>query len=223
MIIRLVVLFVIIVLFIIGYFKIKREQKDLIHKIDFLIQFNNKFSSLVNGCYNSGNFLHTENINNELYSWLVLNSNKAQRTIGAFGIGDVRGPFNSYQARNYQFIVNILPKFRGGLPHIQEAAFVESGVLSGIGYFQEKYDLLKSDQNNPLKWFQYGIQFFLGLPIALLVWFGILNNSKLDSLERNVVFKFTSSIISLISFFSSIVSLVTGWNPFISIINRFIH
>jgi hypothetical protein len=223
MIIRLTVLLIIVVLFIIGYVKIKNEQKAILTKIDFLIEFNNQFTNLVNSCYEVAGFLHTAGINQKLYRWLSMNSNKAQRAIGAFGIGDVRGPFNSYQARNYQFIVNVLPKFQGGLPHIQEAAFVESGLLSSIGYYQEKYDTLKLEQTNPLKWFQYGVQFLLGLPIAILVWFGILSYNKLDFLEHSSIFKFTSGVIALISFFSSIVTIVTGWNPFVSIISRFAH
>jgi hypothetical protein len=143
-----------------------------------------------------------------------LNAPKAQREVGIFGIGEYIAPFQIYKIRNYQSIVNTLPKFRERFFNDAEITSVDDILLRCIGYYQEIDDRVIKEGKNPFKWFQYGVRFLVGLPFMLLKWFGIISDQTLDQITSNRFFRVLSGLVGLIGFFGSIVTIITGWEAF---------
>jgi hypothetical protein len=205
---------------LIGFLNLFSNLKLLVRRLEFLSEYRNKFIQLSN-FYFSSHYAAARTYEPELYTWLTLNSNKAQRDIGSFGVGAFIAPFQSYKITNYQFIINSLPKFRDGHIHQNEVTTVDQALLRCIGYLREIEEGLRRDIRNPVKWFQFGVKYILSLPARFLNWFGIINDNAVDKIIANGFFKLGSGIISLIAFASSIVSLFSGWEIFSKIIAEF--
>lgn len=207
-----------ITVFIIGFYRARRILILVIERLNFLSEYRDNFIRVANSISFTAGFGTHGHIDHDLYHWLTMNASKAQREVGVFGVGEFVAPFQIYKIRNYQFIVNTLPKLRQGLIHHQEITAVDDILVRCIGYYAEIEQRLQRNYKNPVKWFQYGVRFVISVPIRLLEWFGIINDATFDSITANAAFKVLSGIIALISFFSSIVTIFTGWEPFKAIV-----
>ncbi|MEZ4721110.1 MAG: hypothetical protein R2813_04450 [Flavobacteriales bacterium] len=207
-------------IFIIGFIRIRSVLSKLSARIDFLAEYRENYVKLANSVSRSdfSMFARPSNIDPQLYHWLTLNAARAQREVGIFGVGEFVAPFQIYKVRNYQFIVNTLPKFRDDRIMPQEITMVDDILVRCIGYFEEAETSLKKTIANPLKWFQYGIRFLVSFPARILSWFGIISEGMFDSITANGLFKFVSGVVALIGFVSAIVGLITGWDNFIEIV-----
>lgn len=186
----------------------------------FLDEYRDNYIKLINSYLNSSGYRVARQFDPELYSWLVSKSAKAQREVGMFGVGEFIAPFQIYKIRNYQFIVNTIPKIRDGHLRDEEINLVDDILTRCLGAFDEIKIELQSELKNPLKWFQYGVKWCLSLPIRILYWFGIISNSTVDKITANSFFKIVSGLVGFISFFSAIITIVTGWDAFKIILHK---
>ena len=65
---------------------------------------------------------------------------------------------------------------------------------------------------NPFICFREGIRFIIGLPALILYWSGIISTRTIGAARASSVFKFISSVITLIGLISSIITILIGWN-----------
>lgn len=210
----------IVLIAIIGFIRIIYTIRDIGKTIVFLTEYRNNYIDLINSYLHSSGYRAARQLDPKLYSWLVSKSTKAQQEVGMFGVGEFIAPFQIYKIRNYQFIVNTIPKIRDGHIRDEEINMVDDILTRCLGAYDEINNELLSELKNPIKWFQYGVKWVLSLPVRILNWFGIVNTNTVDKITANGVFKLVSGLIGIISFFSAIVTIVTGWEPFRLIIHK---
>jgi hypothetical protein len=210
----------IVLVTIIGLIRIIITIGNIKKTILFLDEYRDTYVKLINSYLNSSGYHVARQLNPDLYSWLVSKSVKAQRELGMYGVGEFIAPFQIYKIRNYQFIVNTIPKIRDGHVREEEMNLVENILTRCLGAYIDIRSELLSELKNPLKWFQYGVKWCLSLPIRVLNWFGIINNSTVDKITVNGFFKMISGLIGFISFVSAIITIVTGWDAFKIILHK---
>lgn len=215
------VLLAIVFIMVIGFIKLQFTIQDIVNRILFVREYRDNFLALANSNNGADSYFSTSNFNHEVYNYLVLNSVKAQREMGSFGIGEYVSPFQMYKVRNYEFITGIISKFTEGMLHNQELSIVDNILLRRIGHYQEILQELNREVLNPFKSLQYGVRLIIGLPIYLLNWFGIISDTRLNVITSNSFFKIISGLIGLLSFFSAIVTIFTGWGAFKAILATF--
>jgi hypothetical protein len=203
---------------IIGFLRLRTLLSDIQERIIFIWEYRDKFIQVANSDTSGARTFSAYNIDYNLYHWLTLNSVKAQRYMGNFGIGEFVAPFQLYKIRNYEFIVGTVSKFTEGLLTTQEISMVDNILTRRIGHHKEIEKQLIKEIANPIKWFQYGVRLITSIPVYLLNWFGIISENSLDAITSNTLFKFISGIIALISFLSALITIFTGWSSFIAII-----
>lgn len=219
---RLWIALVLIGVFVIGRIYLVRQLSDLRKKLDFLREFQNKFTKLANTMDFTANFGTSYSLDHQLYNWLSRNSVKAQKLVGWHGIGDVIAPFQIWKARNYQFIINTIPKLREGMVHYNEITMVDDCLTRCIGDEEEAEQDLMRDLKNPIKWLQHGVRLVIGFPVRLLKWFGIIPDYLFSYLTHNWIFKLLSGLIALVGFVGGVVGIVTGWDKFLQIVNGWV-
>jgi len=210
----------IVLVAVIGVIRIIYAIRNIRKTILFLTEYRNNYIDLINSYFHSSGYRAARQFDQRLYSWLVSKSSKAQQEVGMFGVGEFIAPFQIYKIRNYQFIVNTIPKIRDGHIRDEEINLVDDILTRCLGAYEEINNELQLELKNPVKWFQYGIKSVLSLPIRILNWFGIINIRTVDKITANGLFKAISGLIGLISFFSAIVTIVTGWEHFKVIIHK---
>lgn len=185
----------------------------------FLHEYRNKLIELANGYFGSA-YVAARSIDPEVYHWLTLNVNKAQRLVGPFGIGTYIAAFQSYRIDNCRFLVNLIPNFQTGTIAQQEMSILDTSLTTALGAYQEVAEENRKSLRNPFKWFQYGIRSILSFPVRLLGWLGIISERSAERITSNAIFKVFTGIIGLISFASSVTGLIGGWQPFIDVLHN---
>ncbi len=220
---RIFITLVLISIFIIGLVRIRNKRLKVIDKLNFLGEFRNKYIQIANMVKPSigGLMDDPSNIDKNIYHWLILNSSRAQKEVGSFGIGEISMPARGIFIPDYQFITNVIPKFRETSIQRTEISSVDDILLRCIGYYQNKPDELLAELKNPLKWFQNGLSYILSFPVELLYSFGIITSNFAYNIKNNILYKFITGLFGLIGVFSGIVGLVTGWEQFIVILSKF--
>lgn len=210
----------------IGYYRIKTMYRSIIARIDFLDEYRVKFKEFANHYFQNGNLRF---VDQDLYEWLTIHSVRVQLEVGDFGVAEIIGPPDAYRKRDYQFIINTLPKFRKNmvndlmLNHLDgEAKDIEDILLRRHGFFLERKENIAKELKNPFKWLQFGIKFFIALPFHLLKWFGIISDNSFGRINENKLIEWISGIITLIGFLGSIVTIFTGWEAFKKIIQNWL-
>lgn len=69
----------------------------------------------------------------------------------------------------------------------------------------------QKDIKNPIAWLQQGIQFYIGFPVRLLNWFGIISETSFENILSSELFKALAGIGGLVAFISSLVTILQGW------------
>ncbi|ONG80156.1 hypothetical protein BKK41_16105 [Bacillus cereus] len=221
---------ILLLLLLIGFIQKMSSLQSIRNKLHFLVTYNNNYVDYLNNYFRQPH----EDTADELFSYLVRHSQKAQKSLGKIGYVDYRPPFENYILRNYPVIVNIIPSLRENrvtdpLSSLLTKNKIDDEFLRvnhllqmGIGSYEEKEDKIKKEIRNPFILLKEGVQFIVTLPIALMYWTGLINYSTLNKVSNNFIVKFLNFLIIIIGFFSAIVTLVTGWEPFIKITNKFL-
>jgi hypothetical protein len=219
---RLIIALLLISIFVIGFLRIRKNRLNIIDKLNFLNEFRNKYIQIANMVKLSYGGLMDDpsNIDKKIYHWLILNSSRAQTEVGHFGIGEISMPARGIIS-NYQFITNVIPKFREASIQRTEITSVDDILLRCIGYYQNEPDELLTELKNPLKWFQNGLRYILSFPIELLYSFGMVTSNFAYNTKNNIIYKFITGFLALIGILSGIIGLITGWDQFVGIVSDF--
>jgi hypothetical protein len=213
----LIIILGLIFILIVGFIDIIIDLISVKKQLDFFEEFRDKFIQLAN-------YYHENNsVNNELYYWLTKNSSKAQSELGINGLMDYRPAFSNYMYKNYQFVVNTLPKFRTGEIHGTDISAMDDMLVRFIGIIEEWHDARIKKIKNPFIWFRIGMQLILSIPIHILYWLGIIGTRSKNRLIYNVIFKIFVGITSLVTLLSGIVTIIVGKDKFIEFVQNLIN
>ena len=91
---------------------------------------------------------------------------------------------------------------------------LQESIIRYLGLLEESREVLITQRKNPVVWFREGIKFILNIPFKSLVWFDILNSSIVKKITSNILFKFFSGLIALITFLSTVITIVLGYEQF---------
>jgi hypothetical protein len=208
----------------IGFLTILNRLRGFKDDFNFAFEYRDKFVSFANTFLSTYNqFSRNGTIDNEKYIWLTKNVNKIQSDMGPFGVMDFIAPFQTYQVKNYQIVVNSIPKFRSQNIDQFEINSVDDSLLRYIGNLEEIIKLVQKKLKNPIIGFQEGIQSIISLPLYFLSWFGIISRQLIFKVKDNIIFKLITGITGLVAFISGIVTIIVGKDQTIEFIKKLFH
>ncbi len=193
-----------ILVLITGFAKVRKGINSRVADFNIVSEFHGKFIQLVEG-YQNGSF------NEQLYHWLVTYMDKIQVMLGTYGIAHYIAQFNRIQVPNYPYIMNTIPQIRSGHVDKNDLMTCDDMMVRYLGGLKRQIDEDEKQLKKPFVWLQLGIQFYIGLPVRMLYWFGIISNSSFSRITSSQLFKILAGLGALIGFLASIVTILQGW------------
>ena len=207
----LYIILIFISIFIIGFSTIWKRFADYCKMLEFANLYRVNFIQLSNKYFESYDRWNSQGIiDSELYIWLTKNVNRMQSDVGEQGRMHYVGPWQTYQVKNYQIIINTLPKFRHGTVENFDVSSTDDCLLRHSGVVEDLISQVKQKLKNPVIWFQEGFKQIISIPIYLLNWFGIINSTTTTRLVRNRVYSVFVGIGGIVTFISGLVTIVQG-------------
>lgn len=169
-------------------------------------------------------------LDNVLYSYCLHEIDKIQKELANDGlISEYVDRLHGIQGRNYQLFMNIMPEIRQMISF--DNFIVEERVRQLIGCCDDALKrhignldrLIESASKglfNPFTCFGEGIRWLVGLPLDILLWCGIINQSREQRIRTNYVYKMINNFVVLLGVVSSIVTIALGWDDILKIINN---
>ena len=219
---KIIVIVIIIVLCLIGFYQIIKRIKSFNEKYTFAIEYLDALKS----------YLESNGQDIQSYSWLINRSNKMQNQMGSQGIlGFYHPPYQNFAIPNYPLILNMLPDLRNALCDSylssslagQYSSTLQEAIIRHIGSIEDAISIQKKYFKNPFVWLRQGIRILLSLPANLLNWLGIITVAAVNKYNSSIIYKILYSIITIIGLISAIMTIVLGWNDFLSIIKALIY
>ncbi len=227
-------LFVIAIAFcftLVGFVMRLVEYRRIQRRIDTTYSYRNQFIDFVNALINNRNF------NDEAYIWLTENINEMQAELETDGIiAYMYDPLRGVKRRNYQILINYLPKLRNFLSetsrlssnimtenYLKEAGFCDDAFIRHVGTLHSLEKSMHKQLINPLSSFSYGIENFLFIPVSALTAFGLLPTRWGKMFKHSKILKLLVGIVELVTLISSVVNVVLGWDEFSQIISRLLQ
>jgi hypothetical protein len=202
----------VMIVFALGALKTYKKLLRIREKLDFSIEYHNKFiefSNLFVKSYDKWN--RSGDLDEELYVWLTKNVNKIHNYLGRFGLISYKPAFQNDHIRDYPIIINTIPKFREGEIQGLEVGIVSDCLIRYIGYLENCNDGNLKNLKNPIIWFREGFKYVLSFPIFILSWFDMISNRTVTNIMNNLIYRFFSGLVALIALISSIVTLILGY------------
>lgn len=203
-----IILILIILIPIIGFFYIRVQLDTLNKNLQFSEEFLGKFDK----------FIQSKGMDDFSYEWLLRNSGRMQKKLGLIGIAvQYKPPFANYYYTNYQIIINTLPLLRQSIDASSSLAYdyymsIWETLQRFIGEINEEKEIIIKKIKNPLILFFTGVSYILSFPIRVLQWVGIISSSVVTDVEKTSIFKFLALLISLIGLIASILEIIDGWD-----------
>jgi hypothetical protein len=195
-----------------GLVRIIRAQISLRDEYNVAVDFRARFVEYYNtSCQNQ-----TE------YYWLIGHSSQIQEAMGEHGIlHSFRPPYANYVFREYPIVLNMLPEVRrlasdnqfGFSDNLiqQYAQTLDEALVRHIGSFERLQNQLTKDRRNPVVWFREGMRFWVGSPIILLGWLGVLSAQTVRRSTSGFAFRLLAASVSVIAFISTVFTITLGW------------
>jgi hypothetical protein len=213
------IIIIFILIFSIGLITLLRRQNKYVQKHNFAFDYREKFIELSNK-YFATIYDRNGTLDSELYMWLTKNVNKMQADLGHLGTMHYVAPFQIYQIKNYQIVINTLPKFRNGQVEDFDINSADDSLLRYIGVLEKALESIRKKIKNPIICFKEGFQEVISLPLYIFNWFGLLSDNSVSKVTTNIIFKIFAGISGLVAFASGIVTIVQGKEQMISLINK---
>jgi hypothetical protein len=209
-------------IFLSGFIIIRRDYKTILEDLSFAFEFRNTYIDFVNNFKRTTGFVRSGAIDTSKYIWLQKNSSKMQNILGRTGVVEYVAAFQKYKVRNYQVILNTLPKFR---EYITDADInmVDDALLRYIGIAEEGTEDFKKELNNPIIWLREGFRKFFGIPFYVFNWLGIIPDNTLSKIISNAIFKIFAGIGGFVAFVSALVTIIQGKEQAIEFIKKIFH
>ena len=157
------------------------------------------------------------------YNLLISTSPRIQIDMGGYGVAhSFRPPYSNYMVNSYEIILNAIPQimhyatdndfglFRQTMH--KYAQIVDEALLRYIGVLRDSRDASHKELINPIVWLREGVRSFIGTPIALLGWLGIISAEGVARILQWRLLTIFSGFITLVGLVSSIVTIVLGWD-----------
>lgn len=202
----------IVAILAIGYFNASSRHHLVLSNISFLSDFRNLFINWIeSGCSDPN-----------IYQKLILDTPKAERVIGLWGVmRHFSPPYSNITYSNFLVISNSIPEINK-LTHttfLEESAngyknMVNECILRALGSFKEEESSLRKSKANPIKLLAIGFKKIVELPILILGEFGLVSGSLSNYLRNSFIVKSISLFAAIIAFGSVVMSIVIGWSDF---------
>ena len=213
---RIIPILVTLAVIIIGFIVRVINARDISARREFTIRFQNTFIELANS------FFKTGRMSDELYSKCIHDVDAIQAELGYDGIiAGYVDRLHGIKGQNYQLFVNIIPEIReaesvSGNSIMMERASQLIGTCNDalqrhVGNLDRELEAERKGLFNPFICFREGVRFIIGLPVLILYWSGIVSTRVISTTRISSVFKFISSVITLIGLISSIITILLGW------------
>jgi hypothetical protein len=197
----------------IGLYEVNRLHSQSLTEIGFTNEYRSKFIQLHNKYFDSyDSWSRVGNVDNELYVWLTLNSNKIQSNLGNFGVLDYTSAYRTYKVTNYPVIINTIPKFRDGTVKHYDSNSLDDCLLRYIGFLHEYEKITSNYLKNPLIWFREGIKKILSAPLLILNSLGLFSQRAVSTITNSLIFKVFAGIAALVTFMSALVTIIVGYD-----------
>jgi len=211
----IITIITLIILLLIGWSTIKCNLNKYIKDNNSVIEYRDKFIEFCNQ-FNSNN---NQSTSLDLYNWLIMNSQHIQNIISGFGKMDYKPAFAQYYIRNYEVILNTIPKFRNHDIEDFDIYSTDECLLRYIGYQNERISCIKKQIINPIIWFREGVKSIINIIPFLFNWFGIISSSRVRSIINSNFWNVISGIIALAGFISSLVTIIAGKEDILKLFN----
>lgn len=205
----------------VGFFTLFSRYEKSKNSYEFAHLYRDKFIQLAN-IYMKGfdSFDKFGPVDPELYTWLTKNASKIQEEVGSLGIMNYIAPYRIYQIKNYEVIINTLPKFRNHQVQNLDIHSVDDCLLRYSGIIERFINTNRTRLGNPLIWFREGFRMILSLPFYFFNWFGLLSDRSVGKITTNNFYSFLAAIGSLVTFVSGVVTIIQGKEQTIALIKR---
>ena len=150
----------------------------------------------------------------QLYHWLVSHMDRAQDLLGTYGVAHYRAAFDRFHVPNYPYILNTVPQIRMGQAERVDLLMCDDMMVRYIGAMGRVIDQEEKRCGKPFVWLQLGLQFYIGLPVRLLYWFGIISGPSFSRITSSQFFKVISGIGGLAAFLAALIQIMQAW-PFV--------
>lgn len=198
---------VLVVVLATGFLKIRAKVNSLTADFDLVNEFHQKFLELAS--------LYRQKIFNErIYHWLVSRMDKIQSMLGTFGKAYFISAYNRFEDPNYHYIINTIPDIRTGRTANPELLTCDDMLVRYLGSLSRRIEAERVQLKKPFVLLQLGLQFYLGMPVRLLYWFGIISDSSFNKITASKVFIVLSGIGGLVAFISALIQILQAW-PFV--------
>lgn len=223
---RMIVIGIVLILIAIGFVSKFLQLKNYKDRIDFCVDYQEKFIDLIN-TYTSSNHL-----DNALYGELTEKATRMQRELGPDGLIDMIDNLKGIKVSNYQALLNFLPEIRNFLfwqdNSIMQQRFMSSAYTCDdmftrhIGQLNDLWEKERKYLFNPFSCFADGIRWLLWLPSNVLLWCGFISEDTSIKLQFNFLIKALTFVITIIGLVSSVVTIVIGWDQFCEMITTWL-
>jgi len=217
---RIIPLFILIALFVLGFFLVRRRLLHVLERRAFLHEFADRFAR----------YVESGGRNDVLYAELTERVGRMQRELGGYGVmASYRPPFANYAHRNYQVVINMLPEYRQAATQwrmesqaAQYASAIRDVLLRYSGTLGELEDNAWKDLRSPVVWFRESVRAILASPFQLLTSLGILSSSIGAGLIGSGILRVASGLVALIALFAGIVQIITGWDATVAFVMKWL-
>jgi hypothetical protein len=204
------VILLFITLLVIGFISIYVKKERLMSEYNFAHEYREKFI----------NFANNKNLNGACFTWLQMNSDKVQNSLGYIGIIDYTAPWNRYRIPEYHIILNTILSFTNGSIDDFHITASDNALLRYLGVKKQKIEDEERKQRNPIIWFREGIKSILNLLPMSLNWFGIISENKKNKFIDNAFYNVVSGVFAITAFLSAIVTIIAGKEVCIKLIHQ---
>lgn len=212
------------VILITGLIKIRRSINALIRNHNFVHEFRQKFIHLITPYLQRRQFSAFEQsqqqLDGQLYHWLVAHMDKTQRLLGFYGRAHYTALLGRFQVANYEYIINTINQIATGDAEPVDLSMCDNMMVRYIGAMNRIIEDEERSIKNPIIWLQHGIQFYIGLPILLLNWFGIISEASFEKIVSSKFFQVLAGIAGLAGFLASLVTILQGWQAIKDLLNN---
>jgi hypothetical protein len=222
---RIIVVCIVLGLIIVGALRKIFCLKQLDKRLNYTIEYREHFIQYCNAVVKTGK------LDSNYYLELTRDINKIQLELGNDGIVSYYNPMSGIKSDRYPMFLNFFTELRfymkgWGLFNNEINMLISScdeALLKHIGVIEEAIGIGKKRIINPIYCFSNGIGYIISLPVKMLEWCGILNNTVsnkvLDSRFHFVVEK----LFTIIGLVASVMTIIMGWDQFVNLIKTIIN
>lgn len=196
---------VFICLFAIGFVSLARRLVKTVNAMDYLQEYERRFSDVANPSVED---------DGESRTWLITNAEKMMNLMGVYGA------LYSQATGQINVALNLVPDLCFELGSEGVTSFIQQEQVNAVhksllvfhGSLNESYEAQKKRMGNPLRWLSEGVSLVLRIPILVAKSLGLFAESRADKIVGSRFWEMLSGIASLATIAGFILDLLTRAN-----------